>query len=66
VNVDQNNAMHFPGHGSFRIFGKIDSPTYDLSDSLSAYINDWADKSRDYIEYFDNDTKKWVRINGVW
>ena len=66
VNVDQNNAMRFPGHGSFRIFGKIDSPTYDLSDSLSEHINNWANDARDWVEYFDNDTKKWVRINGVW
>lgn len=44
VKVDDNNKYHFPGQGSYRIYGKIDPCTYDLNsqefiDTLNNFMN---------------------------
>ena len=35
------DGYKFPGQGSFRVFGKIDTPTYDMS-SIFSHIDSWA------------------------
>ena len=64
--VKTQNQYEFPGQGSFRIFGKIDPPTYDLS-AIADEIRKWADDAylKD-ITVIDETTGKPKRLTNVW
>ena len=63
--IKTENKYRFPGNGSFRIFGKIDTPTYDLS-SILPEIEKWA-KDATLGAYVDPKTgKKVIKPDNVW
>lgn len=45
VNVDGNNKYHLPGQASYRIFGKIDPPTYNMN-NLLGMVESWVKDAR--------------------
>ena len=56
----------FPGQGSFRIFGKIDPPTYDLSVMLDSIIPTWTGNMKRGVEWVDPDTGETHKRDNVW
>lgn len=64
VKVSTDDKYKFPKGGYFRIFGKIDTPTYYL-DSLTDNISMWADDAKYGRKYFDKKLKREV-IADVW
>lgn len=66
VQGDGNTDRYrIPGLGSFRIFGKIDSPTYDL-DSLTPIIAQWAQDAKKGVTRYDKNTGKEYTIENIW
>ena len=63
VKVDSSNKYKFPGHGSFRIFGKIDPPTYNLK-SLKSVIKKLAQDAVFGLDYYNKEGQK-VHVD-VW
>lgn len=61
VKVDDNNKYHFPGQGSYRIYGKIDPSTYDLNSiSFINILNKFAkDASKGVRIYYNKDEYKY-------
>ena len=66
VNVPSQNKFMFPGQGSFRIFGKIDPPTYDLSVMLDSIIPTWTSNMKRGVEWIDPDTGEKQKRDNVW
>ena len=64
VKVSTEDKYKFPRGGYFRIFGKIDTPTYYL-DSLTENISAWADDAKYGRTYFDKKLKREV-TSDVW
>ena len=64
VKVSTEDKYKFPRGGYFRIFGKIDTPTYYL-DSLTGNISMWADDAKYGRKYKDKKTGQEVTSN-VW
>ena len=64
IKVDVSDKYKFPQGGYFRIFGKIDTPTYYL-DSLFDHISEWADDAKHGLEYYDKKRNKNV-VADVW
>ena len=63
--VKTDQQFRYPGHGSYRIFGKIDTPTYDLS-SLLPTLRNWASKVRRGFETTDPDTGEKIYHPDIW
>ena len=63
--INTQGKFQFPGQGSFRIFGKIDPPTYDLSSILN-YLSDWAKDTQQgiTIKYKDSGIERYYP--NVW
>lgn len=63
--VKTQNKYEFPGQGSFRIFGKIDPPTYDLSvmaDEIHKWVADAYLKDLTVIDEYGEPRK----VTNVW
>lgn len=61
--VETEDKFKFPGHGSYRIFGKIDTPTYQLS-SLWWNFARMSYNAKPYKEFMEDGQKQ--RIDGIW
>ena len=63
--VKVDGKYKFPGGGAFRIFGKIDSPTYDLG-NLANNISQWV-RDADYGKpIIDPTTQRQIGTAEVW
>ena len=66
VNGDsEQDRYKFPGFGSFRIFGKIDSPTYDL-DSLAPHIQQWAQDATKKGSFYSKKQEREIEYSNLW
>ena len=64
--VKVQNQYNFPGQGSFRIFGKIDPPTYDIS-SLLPTLGEWSKDARlKDITTKDSETGTTRKLTNIW
>ena len=63
--VNTQEKFQFPGQGSFRIFGKIDPPTYDLS-SILGYLSNWAKDTQQGVTIKYKDTGIERYYPNVW
>lgn len=63
--VKTQNKYDFPGQGSFRIFGKIDSPTYDLS-VLTPTINSWSQDAHQGVTRWDREAQQEITYDNMW
>lgn len=62
---DAKLKYHYPGYGSFRMFAKHDTPTYNLS-SLLPHITQWAKEAHQGITYKDPKTGETKTLENVW
>lgn len=66
VETDRD-GYSFPGHGSFRNFGKIDLPTFDISSLLNdGIIKSWIKDSVKGKTYTDRQTGNVITLPNVW
>ena len=66
VKVDPQNKYKFPGHGYFRAFGKLDTPTYDLSNTMNE-LTKWADDAHQGIHRPDPENPKQMKYYpNIW
>jgi hypothetical protein len=65
--VDTENKFNFPGHGSFRIFGKIDPPTYDITSLLTEEVFlSWANDAFKGKKFKDEKTEQTIYYENLW
>lgn len=65
VQNDGNQKYTFPNHGSFKIFGKIDPPTYDLT-PLFGEIQKWVKDARMGVDSKNPNTGEITRHENIW
>ena len=64
--VQTSGQFNYPGQGSFRIYAKIDPPTYDIT-SMLEHISDWAKQAVQGFKIYNKKTKTWeIRDKNVW
>ena len=63
--VKTDGKYGFVGGNSFRIFGKIDTPTYDLN-NLASEIERWAKDAVFGIDVYDSKSGQMKHYDNVW
>lgn len=63
--VNTQGKFQFPGQGSFRIFGKIDPPTYNLNIILD-YMSEWAKDATKGITVIEQSTGSKIEYPNIW
>lgn len=63
--VNTQGKFQFPGQGSFRIFGKIDPPTYNLNIILD-YMSEWAKDATKGITVIEQETGRKIEYPNIW
>lgn len=63
--VRVQDTYRFPGQGSFRVFGKIDSPTYDLS-LLKSELRAWAKDATLGVTRYDRNSGEERYYDNIW
>lgn len=65
VKVDPNDRFKFPGYGYFRSYGKVDTPTYNLS-SIQNSINNWAQDAKLRLTVINPETGEERTYDNIW
>lgn len=63
--VKVDDKYKFPGHGSFRIFGKIDPPTYNMN-NMSNHLQHWAKNAHKGKTFVNPETGEEVTFDNIW